>query len=395
MIKRFLLLLLLLQSVLSPAQNWTSLPDFPGSARDDASGFILGNNFYAGTGLDGGFNATRDFYVFDLVNETWSTGTSLPIGMERQYASGFSVGNAGYIFGGIGPGSTYLNDLWKFDPGTSTWTSLTPMPASGRRGTSVFVIGNEVYFTGGHNATQGTLNDTWKYNTLTDTWTSTGTFPFSSFWRGSGCAINGTGYLLSGIDSANHYIEEMYSYNPTTNTWTLFQQMPAIARGYCPLLAIGNELCFYGGYNPGQGYFNDLFRYDLQLNAFVPYSGPPALGRRGFVAGVWNNTIYITTGLLSTPARTTETWKVNGIVSLTEPENPSSKIYPNPFAEYLQLPENGELEIIDLAGRKIINTSVVAGKFNTSFLQKGMYLIRFTNDQSMVKTELFFCSGTE
>jgi N-acetylneuraminic acid mutarotase len=103
MIKRTLVLLLLLKSVLSPAQNWTSLPDFPGSARDDASGFILGNNFYAGTGLDGGFNATRDFYVFDLVNETWSTGTSMPVGMERQYASGFSVGNLGYIFGGIGP----------------------------------------------------------------------------------------------------------------------------------------------------------------------------------------------------------------------------------------------------------------------------------------------------
>ena len=171
--------------------------------------------------------------------------------------------------------------------------------------------------------------------------------------------------------------------------------MPAIARGYCPLLAVGNELCFYGGYNPSQGYFNDIFRYDIQLNAFVPYAGPPALGRRGFVAGVWNNTIYITTGLLSTPARTAETWKVNGIVSLTEPSSADQKIYPNPFSEYLTIPLDGELEILDLTGRKILGTSVTAGKFNTTFLPQGMYLIRFTNDQSMVRTELFFCSGTE
>lgn len=395
MIKRIILLFLFVQTISVSAQNWTSLPDFPGSARDDASGFILGNNFYAGTGLDGGFNATRDFYVLDLVNETWSTGTSMPVGMERQYASGFSVGNQGYIFGGIGPGSTYLNDLWKFDPGTNSWTSLTPMPAAGRRGTSVFVIGNEVYFTGGHNSTQGTLSDTWKYNTITDTWTSTGTFPFSSFWRGSGCAINGTGYLLSGIDSANNYIDKIYSYNPTTNTWAIYAWDPYITRGYCTILPIGNELCFYGGYNPVQGYFNDILRFDLQLISFVPYSGPPALGRRGFVAGVWNNTMYITTGLLSTPARTTETWKVNGIVSLSEPSSADQKIYPNPFTTYLQIPGDGELEIIDLAGRKITETSVAAGKFNTSFLSRGLYLIRFTNEKSETNTELFYCGGTE
>ncbi|MBK9636997.1 MAG: hypothetical protein IPO63_03965 [Bacteroidetes bacterium] len=78
------------------AQTWTALPDFPGSGRDDAAGFIIGNTFYVGTGLDGGFNAQRDFYKLDLSNETWSTGTSLNAGLERQYACGFSDANYGY-----------------------------------------------------------------------------------------------------------------------------------------------------------------------------------------------------------------------------------------------------------------------------------------------------------
>ena len=86
---------------------------------------------------------------------------------------------------------------------------------------------------------------------------------------------------------------------------------------------------------------------------------------------------------------------LNGIVSLSEPSSADQKIYPNPFSEYLTIPLDGELEILDLTGRKILGTSVTAGKFNTTFLPQGMYLIRFTNDQSMVKTELFFCSGTE
>jgi hypothetical protein len=56
---RFILLLCSVINTPVQSQTWTQLLDFPGSARDDAAGFIIGNTFYVGTGLDGGFNAQR------------------------------------------------------------------------------------------------------------------------------------------------------------------------------------------------------------------------------------------------------------------------------------------------------------------------------------------------
>ena len=34
-----------------PAQDWQALPSFPGVARDDAAGFVIGNDLYIGSGL--------------------------------------------------------------------------------------------------------------------------------------------------------------------------------------------------------------------------------------------------------------------------------------------------------------------------------------------------------
>ena len=386
-------LLFLTISFSALAQNWTQLPNFPGSSRDDGAGFVIGNYLYAGTGLDAGFNATRDFYKLNLQTETWSAAASMPTGSERQYASGCSVGNYGYLFGGIGPNSTYLNDLWKYDPSNSSWTSLAPLPGPGRRGTAVFCIGNELYITGGHNAVQGTLQDMWKYSISTNTWTSLGTFPFSSFWRAGSCALNGVGYVMGGFDSSGTAIDKIFSYVPATNTWYLFTQFSILQRGYFQLLPIGGSLFFYGGYNPVQGYFGDMYAYDFQLGAFIPFNTFPLLARRGYVAGVWNNTLYFTTGLVSTPARTVETWKVNSIVGIEEPKEDHHEIFPNPFHDFLEIPLQSRIEIYTIDGRLVLQSNFNEKKVNTSSLASGSYLIRLTDTKGNSTTQLLICNG--
>ena len=48
------------------AQDWYSLPIFPGVERDDASGFIIGNNLYVGSGLSPWWSPMADFFALNL-----------------------------------------------------------------------------------------------------------------------------------------------------------------------------------------------------------------------------------------------------------------------------------------------------------------------------------------
>ncbi len=372
---RILLIVLILLFGTVQAQNWMQVADFPGSARDDAAGFVIGNNFYVGTGLNSGFNPERDFYTMDLTTTSWTTGTSLPAGMERQYATGFSEGNNGYIFGGVGPGNNYLNDLWRFDPTTQTWQSLSPMPAAGRKGSAVFVIVGDVFICGGNNAAQPALRENWKYPTATNSWQQLNDFPFTGLWRSAGCSFNGTGYLLGGIDSSGQYSNYLYSYNPGNDTWSAVTQFPGNGFAYTQLFPFNNGLLFYGGIENNNVFLNYLWQFDFSLLAWVPQSGIPTLGRKGYVACMQNNVFYITTGLVSTPARTTETWKCFNITGTGHISFHQQVIYPNPFQEFLYLPVAGELEIRDLLGRLFVREQSDAGIIYLKELPDGLYLL--------------------
>ncbi len=377
-------ILLLCSVINTPVQSqiWTQLLDFPGSARDDAAGFLIGNTFYVGTGLDGGFNAQRDFYKMDLQNETWSTSTSLDPGQERQYTTAFSHSTYGYLFGGIGPGLNYFQDLLRFDSNTSSWQTLSPIPAAGRRGAAAFVISNDAYIMGGNNPTQASSREVWKYNITNDSWQQMNDFPFTGLWRASACSVNGVGYVFGGIDSSGTYSNKLYRYDPTNDQWNLLATFSGNGRAYTQLVSMGNNIMFFGGYENGNIYRDDLWLYDLTNNQFVSYNPIPSLARRGYVSCVWNNTLYISTGLVATPARTAETWKVNGIVGLENLVPETIEVYPNPFTKFIQVNKNGHLEIFDAQGRKVYEKKVEKGNVYLDFLEVGFYYLKFHSSRN-------------
>src|SRR5687768_15980369 len=141
-------LLFILFTQLARGQTWQQTSDFPGVERDDAVSFVIGEKAFCGTGLKTGWVACNDFYVLDMINNSWDTIASMPLGTERQYACSFSSNNRGFVFGGIN-GATYYNDLWMYDPAMNNWQSKTALPASGRAGAGCFVINDTCYVAGG------------------------------------------------------------------------------------------------------------------------------------------------------------------------------------------------------------------------------------------------------
>ena len=59
------------------------LAPFPGVERDDAVGFILGEDVYVGSGLSPWWASQGDFYRMNGSNGQWESVAPMPPGMER------------------------------------------------------------------------------------------------------------------------------------------------------------------------------------------------------------------------------------------------------------------------------------------------------------------------
>jgi N-acetylneuraminic acid mutarotase len=87
--------------------------DFPGSARETAIGFSIGNKGYVGLGTDATYSdKNKDFWQYDPSTNTWIKKADYP-GTGIYGATGFSVNDKGYV--GLGGSAEYgqKKDFWE------------------------------------------------------------------------------------------------------------------------------------------------------------------------------------------------------------------------------------------------------------------------------------------
>lgn len=218
---RLVPLSVLVSAVNLHAQIWSQLPDFPGTARDDAASFTIGNKVYVGTGMDANFQLTNDWYAFDTMTETWDTVAALP-GVPRQYCSGFAANGQGYLFGGLSS-SGPLNELWRYDPLADTWAQRASLPAAGRYASAVLEFSDRVCLATGMMEDGQATNETWSYIFSDDAWTSAAPAPGPARHR----ATATMGLLIGGADSSYNALSDVHEYWPWTDTWYPREAIPA------------------------------------------------------------------------------------------------------------------------------------------------------------------------
>src|SRR5688572_26728818 len=91
------------------SQSWSQVVDFPGSPRDDAAAFSIGDYGYVLTGMDVGFQTTNNGFKYHPYSYIWYPIDTLP-GETRQHSCAFAINGKGYIVGGHG--ASYYNDCW-------------------------------------------------------------------------------------------------------------------------------------------------------------------------------------------------------------------------------------------------------------------------------------------
>ncbi|MBK9149271.1 MAG: hypothetical protein IPM12_15805 [Flavobacteriales bacterium] len=209
-------------SGLAAAQfQWEQLPDFPGTARDDAAAFTIDCDVYVGTGMQVGWSLTNDFWRYDSFSQTWSPSTTLPAS-PRQYCTAQSLFSQGYLFGGL-DASGPLSELWSFDSGSQSWIQRASLPGAGRYACGSFVLASNLYICGGIIAGGTALNELWKYDPFTDSWEQRSSLPGVGRHR---MATAEGGFVAGGADSSYAPLDECWSYNTFGDEWTPMPAMP-------------------------------------------------------------------------------------------------------------------------------------------------------------------------
>lgn len=248
-----------------PATNaWTQKADYLGGPCYHATGFVLNNIGYVGTGRISASGSTlvQDFYQYDAATNSWTQTTSFP-SIGRRGAVSFVIDGFAYV--GTGESNSGRTaDFFKFDPTTQSWSPIATLPGQSRTSSVAFSIGSFGYV-GTGDVSGGSQNDFWQYDPSTDTWTQKPDVGPTDRREAMGFSLNGRGYLGTGVDfSSGNNFKDMWEYDPTTETWTQIDEFPGTARRYFSATVLnGVAYCSMGTNGTN---FKDLWLFDQTLS---------------------------------------------------------------------------------------------------------------------------------
>jgi N-acetylneuraminic acid mutarotase len=231
--------------------TFTNLPNFPGSQRDAATSFSIGNFVYYATGGDG-TTEKNDLWQYDVNTGIWRERQDMGAAPGRMMAASFALNGKGYVgTGKINSGgsfitqATFANDFYKYDPSQNNWTQIGSVGPTGRLGAVGFAVNGKGYIalgstTGGNWSNIGASTKTiFELDPATDTWTER-IYPsnFPGLVSASAFVLNGKAYIAGGFTPAFEvpntpfqaaFSTGTYEFDPTSLTWSVKAFMPISA----------------------------------------------------------------------------------------------------------------------------------------------------------------------
>lgn len=379
-------------SVHASAQfEWEQLPDFPGTARDDAAAFTIGSRIYVGTGMEVGWGLTNDWHLYDADENWWLSMSTLPAA-PRQYCTAFTLGDKGYLFGGI-TASGAVNELWMYDPAIDAWQARAPLPGPGRYASVSYTRNGLAYVQGGVLADGSITNELWYYAPGSDEWTLLD-FVLNAELpaRHRSAVIKEAGFniITCGIDALGATSAATYMQLGLGHEYIGQIPLPSPRFG-----ARGAANVLIGGASTFAQEHDEVwqFRWAEGWNQDLPaFAGGPRRG--GIAAHVPTgdvNRIYFGLGLHGSN-RFKDWWVLNLPVGIEEHAASHVSVFPNPASDALQVRAPNDwicatFTINDMLGRVTASGQLSsAGTIDIASLSPGRYSLRMDNPHSSALT---------
>lgn len=337
--KKALTFLLLMVCLGSIKAQWIQVADFPSVERDDLIAFTCQNRAFAGSGMQVGYQVTKDFYEYKSDLNQWIAVASLP-GVARQHSFSFSFDEYACVYAGLSQSGADLKDGYLYEPNSNTWNNISPYPGLGSRSCAAATIGKMGYAGLGRSNNQTMHSDWWQYNSENNIWTQKASFPGLARNLAASFESNGFIYVLGGIDENELAIGDIWQYDPVNDSWLALAiglAQPIGSTAFCKVKYSG---VMVSGYD-GQSYYTDnalvFDGFNLAINNIpsIPNDGQ----RKGAKAFSLNDELYVTCGITSNNVRLKSTWKyhqINKAVNLDDISE-AIRVYPNPAKEGFHL----------------------------------------------------------
>ncbi|KAL7619615.1 hypothetical protein AAE478_010156 [Parahypoxylon ruwenzoriense] len=271
--------------------------------------------------------------AYSLDEKTWKSLTPIPKAYTHINAA--AINGKVYVLGGLtGDGVDGIwrstRDCFVYDIAEGTWTALPPMPeGQGRGASAVGISGQTVYLAGGlerlelfENGTQESLDIVSAYDTSTGSWATLPKLPAPRDHVG-GAVIGRTFFVVGGRDHGQ--------VNMRNTTWAL--DLDDLSRGWVPraemptargglaigVLGDGAYIATFGGEgnpDPGSdGVYNNTEVYDVAKDAWTRLPPMPH-PRHGTAAALVRGRVYIPGGGITMGAGPVDTFDALELVRL-------------------------------------------------------------------------------
>lgn len=372
-----LLALLIFSTALLSAQSWIQVDNLPAGVHHPVT-WTLNGIGYASTGTNNNDAPTDKVYRYDPQTDNWTTLSNFP-GSARSFAIGVAYQGVGYL----GFGATqfaYLDDLWKYVDSTGTWTQLASCPCAGRRHPSFVAVNGAIYVGLGEGAA-GNLKDWWKYDIASDSWSSIPDLPGQGRHHPFQFTVNGNVYAGMG-HAGNTIFDDWYELNTSTDTWTKMSDFPGEAR------VAGTQLDHNGkgyvlsgdGDNHSAMPTGEFWEYEHSTDSWTQLTPHPGRSRWAPGSFVINDEVYIVGGLdrLASTLRT-EVYKfaLSGGVGVENEAINRLSVFPNPAQTTVSVAYNApfdEVKLFNSVGQPVIQGKP-QDKLNVAALPPGVYQI--------------------
>ncbi len=244
-------------------KTWHVLAPLP-QARHHITPAVVSGTLYAVGGFSGGYPnwlMHDDVYEYDLENNNWKQGVSLPGPLaEHVYAV---VNNRIHIIGGRKPGkqdAKLFDDYVDtdvhliYDPDKRSWSNGKPAPTA-RNSAAAAVYNNLIYVVGGRvnivradgTQIQTNLDTLEAYDSVTDSWTTLAPMPIASGGLAA-AALDDKIYVFGGEQwtSEQKVFADSWVYDISSNSWSRLPDLPTARHGLAAT-AVDDTIYVIGG----------------------------------------------------------------------------------------------------------------------------------------------------
>jgi len=307
-------------NITTVADHWNSTGILPiPTAKYGLTSQIYNGKIYCIGGIVNGANSINTVSIYDIVSNTWTTGTTMPT--SRYCLTSQLYNGKIYCIGGCISGNTYSNILEIYDIASNSWTTGTNMTTTRYDLTSQLYNG-KIYCIGGYNFSSAYLNKVEIYDIISNTWTTGTNIPI--YVQGLTSQIyNGKIYCIGGTNGT--VFNKVEIYDIASNSWTTGTNMTTARYGLTSQIYNGKIYCI-GGCISGGNNSNIVEIYDI-VNNIWNTSVAMSSARYYLTSQIYNGKMYCIGGTNGGYLNIVETlWLFCNVYTITLPSIIQTKL---------------------------------------------------------------------